>query len=378
MCYERPVSAPNVAIDVTPLIGIRTGIGHAVAATTAALMAGVDPPVLLPYALSLHARDHRVHLPETTRFPLIPARVALRAWTRADHPRIDRWIRGADVLHATNYLAPPSRLPTVVTIHDCAFVRYPELVTPEMRAVEPVIRRAVDRGAVIHTPSQFVAHEVDEIFGPGLTRARRVRVIPWGVPPVLRDLGLSAPIESAIAGRPFVLSMAALEPRKNLPHLVAAFGHFATVVTDHVLVLAGPDGSATRAVEEAVRRLGPHARERVVRIGAVDDRDRSALLHRAAALAYPSISEGFGFPVLEAMIAGTPVVAARAGSIPEIAGDAAELVDATDETTLAARLADVLAPERRADLVARGRVVAERFSWERTAAALVELYRELA
>ena len=377
MCYERPVSAPNVAVDVTPLIGVRTGIGHAVAATTAALMSTVDPPRLLPYALSLRARDHRVHLPDSTRFPLIPARVALRAWARSEHPSIDRWIRGADVLHATNFLAPPSRLPTVVTIHDCAFVRYPELVTQEMRAVEPVIRRAIARGAMLHAPSRFVAHEIDEIFGPGLARGGRIRVIPWGIPPVLRDLGLSARVDAALGGRPFVLSMAALEPRKNLAHLVAAFGQFAAMVPDIVLALAGPDGSATRSVEEAIHRLSPEARGRVVRIGAVDDRDRSALLHRAVALAYPSISEGFGFPVLEAMIAGTPVVAARAGSIPEIAGDAAELVDATDETKLAVRLVGVLDPERRADLVARGRVVAERFSWERTATELVELYRDL-
>ncbi len=366
-----------MAIDVTSLIGLRTGVGNAVAATFAALTQHADPPRLIPYALSLRAREHRSELPDNTVFPPVPAGLALKAWTRAERPRIDRWLDPADVLHATNYLTPPSSLPTVVTIHDCAFVRYPELASDDARTYKSVIQRAIRRGATAHTPSEFVAHEVDEIFGPGLIRAGRVVVIPWGIPSVLRDLGLSDPLREAIADRPFVLSLGTVEPRKNLPHLVAAFGRAANDHADLVLVIAGPDGSAGPALDAAITRLPQTLRDRVLRVGAVNDRDRSSLLHRAAVLAYPSISEGFGFPVLEAMIAGTPVVAARAGSIPEIAGDAARLVDATDEDALAAALLELMIPDVGSDYVRRGFVQAAQFDWTTTATRLVELYRDM-
>lgn len=379
MCYEQRVSAPTVALDVTPLIGVRTGIANAVAATFAALVNHVDPPKIEPYALSFRAREHRDHLPHNTHFPAVPASVALRSWARSEWPRIDRWLGPADVLHATNYLAPPSRLPTLVTVHDCAFVRYPELATESVRALEPVVRRAVRRGATVHVPSEFVADEVDEIFGPGLRRSGRLVVVPWGIPAVLPDLGLSAEVAARLGDRPFVLSLGTLEPRKNVPHLVTAFGRFVLESGDEsLLVLAGPDGAATPSVEDAIARLPEPVAVRVVRLGTVDDRDRSALLHRARVLAYPSISEGFGFPVLEAMVAGTPVVAARAGSIPEIAGDAALLVDATDEDALAAALAAVDDEQLAHALAERGRRRAAAFDWSTTARGLVDLYRQLA
>jgi len=371
-----PAIAPVIALDVTPLIGVRTGIGNAVASTLGSLRSRGDVGVL-PYALSFRARGRRRELPAGTVIPPFPARVARFAWAHGDRPRIDRWIAGAEILHATNYLTPPSLLPTVVTLNDCAFVRYPELATPELRALEPIVRRAIDRGAVVHTPSRFVAEEVDEIFGPGLLRAGRIHAIPYGVPPIVHGATLSAAIAARVGSGPFVLSLGMLEPRKNLPHLVAAFGGLALRRGDLRLVLAGPDGPGAPAVADAIGRLDPSVATRVIVAGAVDDNDRSALLERAAVLAYPSISEGFGFPVLEAMVASTPVVAGRAGSIPEIAADAALLVEPTDEEALAAAIENALDPSIAAELVALGHVRAARYDWNTTAARLVELYRSM-
>ncbi len=369
------MTAPTVAIDVTPLIGVRTGVGHAVASAIAAVMVDVDPPGLRPYALSLRARDHRDELPEGTIVPPVPARIALAAWPRLDRPSIDRWLGDVDVVHATNYLVPPSRHPTVVTVHDCAFVRYPELAVDDVGRYEAIVRRAVHRGATVHVPSEFVAHEVDEIFGPGLIASGRVVTIPWGIPPILPDRGMSDDIAHRIDGRPFVLALGTVEPRKNLPHLVAAFGRYATTDPESVLIVAGPDGSASTALAMAVDALPSNIAARVIRVGAVTERDRSALLHRARTLAYPSISEGFGFPVLEAMLAGTPVVAARAGSIPEIAGDAARLVDATDEDALATALSDLADDATASEFAARGRRRADQFDWSTTGRGLVSLYQ---
>jgi glycosyltransferase involved in cell wall biosynthesis len=368
-----------VAIDVTPLLGVRTGIGNAVAELIASFASLEAEPTLVPYALSLRAREHRGELPTDTRFPPIPARALLASWGRSDAPKLDFWLRPARVLHATNYLAPPSRLPVIVTINDCSFARYPELCTPEVRALLPVVRRSIRRGATVHVPSEFVAAEVDDLFGPGLAGTGRLVVIPWGVPSVRTGRETPAELRAIVDSSPYVLAIGSLEPRKNLPYLVAAFGAVADSHPDLRLVLAGPDGPARPAVDAAIAELSESARPRVVITGGVSDAGRVALLEHAHVLAYPSLYEGFGFPVLEAMSIGVPVVAARAGSIPEVAGDAATLVGATDVRALAEALAALVDDDaKRADQVALGHDQARRFSWLESAHGLAALYRRLA
>jgi glycosyltransferase involved in cell wall biosynthesis len=370
---------PTVAIDVTPLLGARSGVGSAVAEMVDALNALEAGPALVPYTLSTRARLQRDAVPQDTRFVPIPARILLRSWVRTDAPRIDRWLQPAQVVHATNYLAPPSRIPTLVSVYDCSFVRYPELCTPEVRAFDPALRRAVARGATLHTGSEFVAEEIEEIFGPGLRASGRVVVIPLGIPPLGDDAAMPPDVASAVGNAPFVVAIGTLEPRKNFGHLVGAFGTLAAGNADVRLVIAGNDGPARPEIDAAIERLAPDTRDRVVLAGPVTDAGRRALLERATVLAYPSIYEGFGFPVLEAMTAGLPVVAARAGSIPEVAGDAAILVEPTNEEQLAATLDRVITDDAtRAELIARGRDRVHAFSWHSTARALATCYRNLA
>ena len=372
---------PAVAIDVTPLAGTLTGIGRSVVELLRGLALLDEPPVMVPYAVSTRARRERAELPEHTT--IIPgAKVLARMWARGDRPSIDRALRDAAILHATNYLVPPSRLPTLVTLNDCALVRHASLCTPHVQSLAPVIRRAVARGAHIHVPSRFVAREVEEIFGPGLDSAGRIHVIPWGAP----TLAASGAVPAELArfgqvanGAPFVVALGTIEPRKNLPHLIAAFAPVAARHDDVHLVLAGPDGPARPEVDATLERLSPETRERVMLTGAVSEPAKSWLLHNAAMVAYPSVYEGFGFPILEAMAAGVPVVAAKAGSIPEIAGDAAELVEPTDEDAIGQAIERLLDdPERRDELVQRGRARVSEFSWHSTATAVARLYRELA
>jgi glycosyltransferase involved in cell wall biosynthesis len=374
-----PTARPTVAIDVTPLLGARSGIGNAVAETVAALVALEAGPEIVPYTLSFRARRQRDAVPPDTRFVPIPARVLLRAWPRSDQPRIDRWIKPAQVIHATNYLTPPSALPTVVSVFDCSFVRYPELCTPEVRMFEPIVRRAIQRGATVHTSSEFVADEIEEIFGGRLRATGRLVVIPLGVPPSAPEVQFPAAVPATLKDTPYVLEIATIEPRKNLPHLVQAFGTISADEPDLHLVIAGHDGPARPAVDDAIARLPETARARVLLPGAVSDAEKRGLLQHARLLAYPSIYEGFGFPVLEAMDAGVPVVTARAGSIPEVAGDAAILVDPTDEHALAMAIRRVLIDDDvRSELIARGRDRVRHFSWENTARALTSTYRALA
>jgi glycosyltransferase involved in cell wall biosynthesis len=381
MWYERPVpgARPAVAIDVTPLLGARSGIGNAVGEIVTALQHLEAAPPVVPYTLSLRARTMRDDVPTGTRFVPLPARMLLRSWAHSESPRVDRWLKPAAVLHATNYLTPPSRLPTLVSVYDCSFVRYPELCTPEVRALVPIVRRAIDRGATVHTGSEFVAQEIEELFGPRLRSAGRLVVIPLGVPPLGTDARMPPAVEAALNGAPFVLSIATIEPRKNLPHLVSAFGSLATRHADLRLVIAGRDGPGRPAVDAAIARLPHDVADRIVLTGHVDDAGRRALLDAAAVLAYPSIYEGFGFPLLEAMSANVPVVAARAGSIPEVAGDAALLVEPTDDRGLAASIDRVLTDDAiRSELIARGHDRLGAFSWTETARSLAACYRQLA
>jgi glycosyltransferase involved in cell wall biosynthesis len=390
MCYEPAVRSGSpqfetsggrlaVALDVTPLLGARTGIGTAVAEIVGALPGIDDPPVVIPYTLSFRARMLRGDAPRGTRFVPWPARALLQSWAHTDVPRIDRWLRPARVVHGTNYLVAPSRLPTLVSIYDCSFVRFPDLCTPEIRALVPIVRRAIARGVSVHTSSEFVAAEIDEMFGPGLRNAGRLFVIPLGAPDLGTEARTPASVATAIGRFPFVLSIGTIEPRKNFPHLVRAFGSVASAYPDLRLVIAGRDGPGRPALDDAISCLPSVVGDRVVLAGHVDDAGRRALLDAASVVAYPSIYEGFGFPLLEAWTAGVPVVAARAGSIPEVAGDAALLVDPGDPLVFAGALERVITDTAtRTDLVARGRDRLGRFSWSQTARALAACYQQLA
>lgn len=354
----------RVAIDAGPLYGHRTGVGVAVDGMQRGLAARPDVE-LIPYLVSRRSTPQAGH----RRLPL-PGIVASHVWSRADHPAADRWLREADLVHGTNYVAPPSRRPTIVTVYDCWFLRHPEAATPLVRRAGRNLRRAVDRGAWLHVTSDATAAEARELLG-----TERVATVYLG-PPATPVAVVTTPSAVAdLAGRQLVVAVGTEERRKGLPDLVAAFALLARDHDDVVLVLAGAGGDDSRRLDEVISSSPVAARIR--RLGPVDELTKAWLLRHANVLVYPSLDEGFGFPVLEANAAGTPVVATAVGSIPEIAGDAAVLVD--DPTRDPARLADAIARvldgHGRLALIEAGYRNVRRFDWERTAEDLVRLYR---
>lgn len=359
---SHPSTDPvRLALDVGPLHGHRTGVGAAVAALVDALAQHPDVAVT-PYLLSYRTRPP----PPVRRLPL-PAALAHRLWARIDRPRLDRWLGDVDVVHGTNYVVPPSRRPRLVSVYDCWFLTHPDRASPTVRRVGAILRRAVASGATVHASSAATAHVVR-----GLLTTDRVEVVHLGPLPVAPP-GSPPP---GLDGGPFVLALGTVERRKNLPHLVAAFA--TADVDDTELVIAGADGDDSGALTVAVDDLTPERRQRIRRLGPVDAGTKSWLLHHAAALAYPSLDEGFGFPVLEAQSVGVPVVATVAGSIPEVAGAGAELVPLDDVDALAGALHRVVDDDaRRRQLIAAGTTNLERFSWSSTADQLVALYRKL-
>ena len=294
-------------------------------------------------------------------------------WSRTSPP-LDRFLGRPDVVHGTNYVVPPSRCASVVSVYDCWFLEHPRDVNPDVRRAAAVLRRRVAEGTYVVTSSNATTVKVRELLGTD--RIRTVHLGPPPIPPIPPDdrpAGLPD-----IDGAPFILSLGTLERRKNLPTLVAAFGRLAHEHRDVRLVIAGADGNDRPSVDKAIRRLDRGAASRIMIVGSVDDVEKNWLLSTARALAYPSLDEGFGFPILEAQQLGTPVVASTAGSIPEIAGPAALLSTPMDAEALAANLYWVVTSDDMYDkLVRRGQANLRRFGWSRTADRLIDLYTEL-
>ena len=355
----------TVACDTGPLHGPATGIARATAGLVAELPR--HDVAVLPYVVSFRAQ-----LRDGTRRLALPASVALRSWATLDLPRVDRFVRGANLIHGTNYVVPPTSLPRVVSVYDCWALDHPELVHSDVRLAMRVLRRSIASGAVVHASSRATAERLRAHFPRADVEIVHLGSTPLAPPPS----DPSAKISALVGGRPFVVALGTIEVRKNLPRLIAAFER--ARLDDITLVIAGGDGNDRSAVDTAIASLSRERRPSVLLTGRVDDADASWLLHHATALAYPSLDEGFGFPILEAFAAGVPVVASTAGSIPEVAGDAARLIDALDVDALAESLRSVVLDDgERSRLVAAGRHRLGQFTWARTASAMVALYRRV-
>lgn len=368
-----------MALDATSLLDRPTGIGVFVGELAEGL-AVRDDIDLTAFAVSARGRGrlsevvpHGVRV----RSRAVPARAARAMWLRTDRPTA-RWMAGSvDVVHGPNYVVPPGGgAAEVVTVSDLSAVHFPEMCTADVLQWPPLLHRALERGAWVHTISEFVGDEVREMHP---AHADRVIAVPLGMrrpgPPTANSDGARG--RRLAGGERYVLALGTVEPRKDLPGLVAAFDLLADDDPELRLVLAGPDGTGA-ATLTAARRRARHDR-RIVRLGWVDDDQRAALLRGASVVAYASRYEGFGLVPLEAVTAGTPVVATAVGAVPEVLGDGGLLVPPGDPEALAEGLTRVLTDQAlAADLVAKGQVRVDAHPWERTVDGLVDLYRQAA
>jgi glycosyltransferase involved in cell wall biosynthesis len=371
----------TVAFDVLPLAGARTGVGVCCEQLLRTLADRHDVE-MTAFAIARRAAALRAVVPSGVRFcsAAIPTRIAHMGWRLAGRPTIESVAGNVEVVHGTNFAVPPARqAAAVVTVNDVTPWRFPELCAPASLAYPKLVVSAVRRGAFVHTASHHVAGELSELVGVPI---ESITVIPYGLPPVQAPAtgggvpGGGVPGE-ATAGGPYVLAISTIEPRKDYPGLVRAFAEIATSHPGLRLVIAGAEGRGSPALDEAIVASG--LGERIVRLGYVADVVRSSLLAGARALAYPSLYEGFGFPPLEAMAAGVPVVTTAGGALPEIVGDGAIVVPVRDTAALADALDQVLSDEAvRAALVQRGRAQAARYSWDACAAAMSDLYARAA
>ena len=303
----------------------------------------------------------------------LPRRLLYETWHALSWPRAERATGPVDVVHGTAVAVPPTQAPLVMTIHDLAFLAD---ATQATRHGNRFFRRGTDlarqRAARVIVPSEATAAECrDAGFDPTI-----LRVVPWGVTPqpvtetdvaeVLRRHGLD---------RPYVLFVGTIEPRKNLAAVVAAMARLDGRGID--LALVGPDGWN----EDVQARLAPleGTSVRVRQLGFVPQTDLPPLYGGCVAFCYPSLREGFGLPVLDAMAHGAPVVTSSDTATAEVAGDAGLLVDPTDHGAVGdALLRLVDHPDLAERQRVAGRARAAGFSWDRTAEMTAAVYAEVA
>lgn len=348
---------PRIGFDVTPIISGATGIARYVRQLQSALTP-LDLE-LRPFAVGRSAFG----VPAGTRHLRIPARLVVAWWRLGGRPYIEGVTGPVDVIHATGLFIPSTDRPLVFTVHDLAALRHPELLPPRhVRQQRALIRRLPTAAAVVAV-SGVTAQDV---VGLGVD-AERVVVAPLGVSP------LPEPAPLAQAGQPsgqYLLTVGETAPRKDYPVLLRAL---ARLDRELELVMVGPAGRDEARIQRLAAELGLGHRLR--RLGTVSDAELSGLYQRALALCFPSVAEGFGLPVLEAMAAGAPALVSDLPVMRELAGAAAVYVKPGDVGAWAQAIESLLGSSSlRERFSEAGRARAREFTWERTATATLGAY----
>jgi len=353
----------RIAFDVSPLSHPRTGIGNYILGSLAGLVeAAGDGHEIVAFApTSLRGRraipEALAGLPVDRRLRVLPFSHRFRmAWSRRGRPPVERFLGAVDVVHFSDWMYPPQAGGVrATTIHDLVPLRFPEWVTARTAEMHgEKYENARTTCDVVFVNSEFTAGDVVELLG--IPRERIVVARPGlarGFTPAGKRTDL---------GAPYVLGVGTLEPRKNLARLVPAAR---LLDGGPLLALAGGEGWGAQP-----ELAGANVRA----LGFVADAELPGLYRGADVFVYPSLFEGFGIPIIEAMACGTPVVASAHPSLDEAAGDAAVRVDPEDPAAIAAGIVEAI--ERRDELVARGLEHAAGFRWRSVGEALLRGYEE--
>ena len=353
----------RIAFDVSPLSHPRTGIGNYIRGSLGGLVsaAGAEHEVVAfaptsPQGLKM-IPSALEGIPVDLRLRFLPfAHHWRQAWSALGRPAAERFLGRFDVLHFSDWMFPPQRGGVrATTVHDLVPIRFPKWVTGRtLRMHGAKYRNMAATCDLVFCNSHFTAVDVVDRLG---VATDKVRVAHPGVDPLYRVQG-----EQADLGGPYILTVATLEPRKNLGTLIQAYR---LLDGEHALAIAGGEGWGGQPLLD---------HPGIVRLGYVDDAEAARLYRGAEIFVFPSRFEGFGIPVIEAMASGVPCVVSSHPSLDEACGDAAVRVDPESPEAIAGGIQRALA--EREDLIARGQAHAARFSWEKTGRIFLDAYGE--
>lgn len=376
---SEQTTAPTIGIDYTAAIRQTAGIGRYTREMVKALAHLPQSPDYRLFVADA-GRDFAHPVPGPTciwRTTRLTERWLVRLWYRLRLPLpIERWTGPLDLFHAPDFFLPPTRAgtPTLVTVHDLSYVRLPETTMPGMeRHLNTWVPASVERASHVIAVSEATRQDLIELYD---TPLQKISVLYHGVTAEFQPIEDPACLATVrrkygLGDKPFILSVGTIQLRKNYRRLIQAFARLDPTL--HLVIVGGKGWYCEDVFAEVSRQ---QLTERVHFLGFVEEGDLPLLYNTADLFVYPSLYEGFGLPVLEAMACGTPVVAADASALPEVVGQAGLLVDPYDVEAMAEVMAHLLADTAlQQRLRQAGLARAKLFAWEKMATDLFELYQ---
>ena len=375
---------PIIAIDYTPAYEQGGGIGRLVRDLVAAL---AHEDTKTAYRLFVSGASNTT-LPAAPNSnyqwrptPITPKWLA-RIWHRAQIPLpVEVFVGNVDLYHATDFVLPPtlSTTKTIVTVHDLSFVRVPDAASPNLKCyLDIVVPRSVKRANHVIADSQATKDDLISLYD---IQPDKITVLLSGIdkrysPQKDLDLLVTMRNKYRIPGKPYLFIVGTVQPRKNYSRVIQALKILRERGYDLCFVIAGGKGWLEDEMYQTIQETGMS--DYVHLIGFVDDDDLPVLYSGAECVAFPSLYEGFGFPVLEGMACGTPVVTSNISSLPEVAGDAALLVNPLSVAEITHAIQRILDDTTlRETLIQKGFEQVKKFTWEESAKQLQQIYQNV-
>lgn len=283
----------------------------------------------------------------------------------------DQYLDSPNLIHGTDHVVYPCRHAfKVMTIHDLTFIKYPHFVNSRVKTYRQRVKQCLKWTDLVLTISQNTKQDIIKYLG---VKEEKIYVIPLAS----RYTGIPHIYNSLDHLKPYILFVSTIEPRKNIINLIAAFNYLKqTQKIEHKLVLIGQKGWRYESIFAAIKN-SPYKKD-IHHLDYLSDDEVASFYSQADVFVYPSIYEGFGLPVLEAMTLGTPVITSNTSSLPEVTGDAAILIDPENPIQIAETILQVISsPQLRQNLITKGKERVKLFSWERTAKETLNAYQSI-
>ncbi len=369
----------RITIDYTPAYEQGGGIGRYVRQLVAALAThdtNTDYNLFIAGAGQLPASL-------APNFTWQPTRISplwlARFWHRLKLPfPVEIFTGRTQLYHATDFVLPPTlrQTRTLLTVHDLSFVRVPEAASPRLKAyLDAVVPRSTRNADHILADSQATKDDLIALYD---LPPEKITVLLSGVEDRFKRVEHTFAIRQKynIPDRPYIFSIGTVQPRKNYERLIQALARLRSSGHDVGLVIAGGKGWLDAPIYAMIEQS--QMADYVHFIGFADDVDLPALYSAAACVSFATLYEGFGFPVLEGMACGTPVLTSNVSSLPEVAGDAALMVDPYNVEAITDALRRLLDDTQlRETLIGRGYIQAAKFTWESSAKHLIQIYQQM-